>query len=63
MSESRTLNARIETQPGKTLYFDKIQADITISGTNKNEINVEAVIEINDMPTDLREEYFKNCYG
>ena len=43
------------------MYCDRTQADVYIIGKNTNRIVAEAVIEISDIPGDLRKEFFNNC--
>ena len=48
---------KIEALPGKTLYIDNTRADITIIGTDLNEIKVKAFIEVSASKKDFVEEY------
>ncbi len=44
--KTRTLNAGIATAPERKLHIDHSQADVSVTGWSKNEIAVEARVEV-----------------
>ena len=58
MTASRTYTARITSAPGKTLFVDKMQAEIEVLGAAANEITAEAVVEVSDLDAKTMEEFF-----
>ncbi len=55
--QSKNFDDKIETLPGKTLYIENTRANITIIGTDSNEIKVKASIEVSASSKDFVTEY------
>ncbi len=55
--KSRVFTKSIASTPGKTLYVDKTRADLTIIGTEQNEISVKAIVEVGDTDEEFLEEF------
>ena len=43
--KSQTYSKRVEATPGQWLYIDDTHADITVTGTNKNEIRNQTNVD------------------
>jgi hypothetical protein len=57
-SQTKTFSERIASAPGKTLYVDRTQADVLISGDEQNEIIAEATVELSSTEPDLIKSFF-----
>ena len=57
-SDVESFFKEVPTSQGSTLYMDMKNADIEIIGEKTDKISVQLEIEISDLESDLREEFF-----
>ena len=58
LSDSRNYNKEVKTASGMTLYMDTRNADIEITAKNTDLLSVNLNIEISDIRSSLRDEFF-----
>lgn len=56
----RTFNQTIASSAGKTLRIEKMQARVTITAWDRNEISAEAVVEVGDSDPETVKEFLDN---
>jgi len=55
--KSRAFTKSVTSAPGKTLYVERTRGDLSIIGTEQNEISVKAIVEVGDTDEEFLEEF------
>ena len=57
--KSKVFTESVKSAPGKTLYVERTRGDLTIVGTEQNEISVKAIVEVGDTDEEFLEEFLE----